>query len=73
MTARVTIPALVRGEELITETGSFGRLTRRAATLEASPGGLSAGMLIGNPFTDVPELADERLRHDRRGPGPRRG
>ena len=56
VTARVTIPALVRGEELITETGSFGRLTRRAADLEAGAGGLSAGILISNPFTDVPEL-----------------
>lgn len=56
VTARVTIPALVRGDELITDTGAFGRFTRRAAELEAGPGGLSAGMLISNPFTDVPEL-----------------
>ena len=56
VTARVTIPALVRGEELITDTGSFGRLTRRAAALETSEDGLSAGFLISNPFTDVPEL-----------------
>jgi len=56
VTARVTIPALVRGEELITDTGSFGRLTRRAAAFEASDEGLSAGILISNPFTDVPEL-----------------
>ena len=56
VTARVTIPALVRGEELITETGAFGRLTRRAAALETGAGGLSAGILISNPFTDVPEL-----------------
>ena len=56
LTARVTIPALVRGEELITETGAFGRLTRRAAALETSGGALAAGILISNPFTDVPEL-----------------
>ena len=56
VTARVTIPALVRGEELITDTGSFGRLTRRAAALETSEAALSAGLLISNPFTDVPEL-----------------
>ena len=56
VTARVTIPALVRGDELITDTGLFGRFTRRAAELEASAGGLSAGILISNPFTDVPEL-----------------
>jgi microcystin degradation protein MlrC len=52
----VAIPALVRGEELITETGSFGGFTRRAASLETEPGVLAAGMLISNPFTDVPEL-----------------
>ena len=56
VTARVTIPALVRGEELITETGAFGRLTRRAAALESDGGALAAGILISNPFTDVPEL-----------------
>ena len=56
VTARVTIPALVRGDELITDTGLLGRFTRRAAEIEASPGGLSAGMFISNPFTDVPEL-----------------
>ncbi len=56
VTARVTIPALVRGDELITDTGLFGRFTRHAAAIEASLGGLSAGMFISNPFTDVPEL-----------------
>jgi len=56
VTARVPIPALVRGNELITETGLFGRMIRAAQAVEASPGGLSAGMFIGNPFTDVPEL-----------------
>lgn len=56
VTARVTIPALVRGDELITDTGLFGQFTRHAAEIEASPGGLSAGMFISNPFTDVPEL-----------------
>jgi microcystin degradation protein MlrC len=56
VTARVPIPALVRGNELITETGLFGRMIRAAQAIEASPGGLSAGMFIGNPFTDVPEL-----------------
>ena len=56
VTARVTIPALVRGDELVTDTGRLGRFTRHAAAIEASPGGLSAGILISNPFTDVPEL-----------------
>jgi microcystin degradation protein MlrC len=56
VTARVTIPALVRGDELITEHGLLGRFTHHAAAIEASDGGLSAGMFISNPFTDVPEL-----------------
>ena len=56
VTARVTIPALVRGPELITATGRFGRFTRRAADFEGEPGALAAGVLISNPFTDVPEL-----------------
>ncbi len=57
VTARVRIPALVRGPELITETGLFGRLISQAQTLETSERGLSAGMFIGNPFTDVLDLA----------------
>ncbi len=56
VTARVVIPALVRGDELITATGLFGRMIRAAQAIEASAGGLAAGMFIGNPFTDVPEL-----------------
>lgn len=56
VTALVPIPALVRGNELITETGLFGKQIRAAQAIEASEGGLSAGMFIGNPFTDVPEL-----------------
>jgi microcystin degradation protein MlrC len=55
-TALVKIPALVRGKELITATGLFGGLIRQCEAIEASPGGLAAGMFIGNPFTDVPEL-----------------
>jgi microcystin degradation protein MlrC len=60
-TARVPIPALVRGDELITATGLFGRMIRAAQALEASPGGLSAGMFIGNPFTDLPELCSNAI------------
>jgi len=57
VTAVVRVPALVRGDELITETGAFGRMMARAQQIESGPGGLSAGMFIGNPFTDVPELS----------------
>jgi microcystin degradation protein MlrC len=56
VTARVPIPALVRGDELITATGLLGRLVGEAQAVEQSPGGLAAGLFIGNPFTDVLEL-----------------
>ena len=59
--AKVDIPALVRGDELITETGLFGRSIRAAQAIEESPGGLAAGMFIGNPFTDVPDLRSNSL------------
>ncbi len=56
VTAKVAVPALVRGDELITETGLFGQSIRIAQEVENGPRGLSAGMFIGNPFTDVPAL-----------------
>jgi microcystin degradation protein MlrC len=56
VTARVPIPALVRGNELITVTGRFGQCVREAIEVESSEGGVSGGMFIGNPFTDVPDL-----------------
>lgn len=56
VTAKVPIPALVRGDELITSTGLFGQSIRMAQAVQSGPEGLSAGMFIGNPFTDVPEL-----------------
>ena len=57
VTAKVTVPALVRGDELITETGAIRHAVNAAKAIEASPGGLSAAMMWGNPFTDVPALA----------------
>lgn len=56
VTARVKIPALLRGDELVTMTGLFGHVIRSAEQFEASGSGLSAGVTIGNPFTDVPAL-----------------
>lgn len=56
VTARVKIPALVRGDELITETGSIRECIQLAQEVEAGAGGLSAAIMWGNPFTDVPEL-----------------
>lgn len=60
-TAYTVVPALVRGDELITATGRFGEIVRDAAAIETSPGGYAAGMFIGNPFTDVPALASGAL------------
>lgn len=57
VTAKVTVPALVRGDELITETGAVRHAVNVAKAIEQSPGGLSAAMMWGNPFTDVPALA----------------
>jgi len=59
--ARVVVPALVRGDELKTETGVYGRSIRRAQELERSGVALAAGMMIGNPFTDVPELCSQSV------------
>ncbi len=58
--ARVKIPALVRGPELFTKSGCYGEIIRDAKRLEAN-GALAAAMLIGNPFTDVPELCSQSL------------
>ncbi len=61
VTAAVTIPALVRGDELITETGLLGGIIRAAKAIEESPSGLVAGMFIGNPFTDLPGLCSRSV------------
>ncbi len=55
-TARVALPMLVRGDQLITATGLFGEAIKMCQQIESSPGGLVAGVLIGNAFTDVPDL-----------------
>ena len=60
-TARVQIPLLARGDELITATGRFGEAIRICQEIEASEGGLAAGVVIGNPFTDVPDLQSNIL------------
>jgi microcystin degradation protein MlrC len=59
--ARVWMPLLVRGNELITETGLYGGFIRRAQALEREPGVLAAAFFIGNPFTDVPELGCQSI------------
>src|SRR6185503_10397131 len=59
--ARVVIPALVRGDELITRSGCYGELIREAQRIERDGTALAAGIMIGNPFTDVPELCCQVL------------
>jgi microcystin degradation protein MlrC len=59
--ARAVIPALVRGDELITRTGCYGDLIREAQRIERNGTALAAGIMIGNPFTDVPELCCQVL------------
>ena len=61
VTAVVPVPALVRGDELITETGRIRHVIAAAKELESAAPGLSAGMFWGNPFTDVPELRSNSL------------
>jgi len=58
---RVTIPALVRGNELVTDTGIYGEYLRECLALEQSGAAIAAGVMIGNPFTDVPELCSQVL------------
>ncbi len=61
VTARVWIPALVRGDELVTRTGCYGDLIRECQRIEREGTALAAGIIIGNPFTDVPELGCQVL------------
>lgn len=56
VTARVKIPALARGDELVTESGSISECIQQAQQIESGPAGLAAAVMWGNPFTDVPEL-----------------
>jgi len=59
--ARVKLPMLVRGDELLTATGRFGDAIRMCQEVEASESGLAAGVIIGNAFTDVPALQSNVL------------
>lgn len=53
---RVAIRALVRGDELVTKTGCYGDRLLEIGRLEREGRILAGALLIGNPFTDVPEL-----------------
>ena len=63
---RVQVPALVRGDNMVTapheNTGYVDTLMSQVVKLEADePGIISADLLWGNPFTDVPELGCQVL------------
>ena len=60
-TARVVMPALVRGDELVTKSGCYGDILRDAHRLEKEGRALATGVMIGTPFTDVPELCSQAL------------
>lgn len=59
--ARVRVPALVRGPELITASGCYGDVIADTIAMENDGRALAAAMMIGNPFTDVPELCSQSL------------
>ena len=61
VTARVKIPTLARGDEMITATGAVGECIAKAQEIEAGRCGLAAGVMWGNPFTDVPELRSNAI------------
>jgi microcystin degradation protein MlrC len=58
---RAVIPALVRGDELVTKSGCYGDLLRESERIERDGTALAAAIMIGNPFTDVPELCSQVL------------
>ena len=59
--ARVTVPMLARGDECITKTGLYGDVLADARLLERNGTALAAGVMIGNPFTDAPELCTQAI------------
>lgn len=59
--ARVKVPLLARGDECITKTGWLGDVIGDAQLLERCGKALAAGIMIGNPFTDAPELCTQAV------------
>lgn len=58
---QISLPMLVRGDELITATGAFGEAIAMCRQIELQQQGLAAGVIIGNAFTDVPGLQSHVL------------
>lgn len=59
--ARVVVPMLARGDECITRNGVYGDVLADALLIERSGRALSAAVMIGNPFTDAPELSTQAI------------
>jgi microcystin degradation protein MlrC len=59
--AKVEVPVLARGDEMVTRTGAIRQVIEAAQAIEGESWGLSAGMFWGNPFTDVRELRSNSL------------
>lgn len=59
--ARVKVPLLARGDECITKTGWYGDVLREGQLMERKGQALAAGVMIGNPFTDAPELCTQAI------------
>lgn len=59
--ARVTVPLLARGDECTTKTGWYGDVLREGQLLERKGAALAVGVMIGNPFTDAPELCTQAI------------
>ena len=59
--ARVKIPVLARGDEMITDSGAVSQCIQYCQEIEASEEGLAAATMWGNPFTDVPELRSNAI------------
>ncbi len=67
--ARVVVPMLARGDECVTKSGLYGSVLADALIMERSGQVLSASVLIGNPFTDAPELCTQSIVVSKRADG----
>lgn len=67
--ARVVVPMLARGDECVTRNGLYGDILAETLLLERSGAALAAAVLIGNPFTDAPELCTQAITVTERSDG----
>ena len=52
---------LARGDECLTKTGWYGSVIADAQLLERQGKALAAAVMVGNPFTDAPELCSQAI------------